>query len=53
MEKTNNELSVFVCEALRKDISRDRIREVLLQAGWQAERVDRALEEYAEIDLSL
>lgn len=50
MEKPNSELSVFVCEALRRDISRDRIREVLLQAGWQAERVDRVLEEYAEID---
>ncbi len=53
MDKTNNELSVFVCEALRKEVSRDRIREVLLQAGWQAERVDRALEEYAEIDFPL
>ncbi|HED30291.1 MAG TPA: hypothetical protein ENN50_01090 [Prosthecochloris aestuarii] len=53
MEKPNNELSVFVCEALRKEISRDRIREVLLKAGWQAERADRALEEYAEIDFPL
>jgi len=53
MEKTNNELSAFVCEALRKEVARDRIREVLLQAEWQAERVDRALEEYAEIDFPL
>ena len=53
MEKPNNDLSVFVCEALKRDISRDRIREVLLQAGWQADRVDRVLEEYAEIDFPL
>lgn len=53
MEKTNNELSAFVGEALRKEIPRQRIREVLTRAGWQAERIERALEEYADVDFPL
>ncbi len=53
MDKTNSELSGFVGEALRKEIPRGRIKEALLKAGWQAERVDRALEEYAEIDFPI
>jgi len=53
MEKTSSELSVFVGEALRKEIPRDRIRAALLQAGWETDRVDRALEEYAEVDFPL
>lgn len=53
MDKTGSELSAFVGEALRKEIPRNRISEVLLQAGWQADRIDRALAEYAEIDFPL
>lgn len=53
MEKTNSELSACVCEALRKEVSCARIREVLLQTGWQAGRLDQALEERAEIEFSL
>ncbi|HWR01310.1 MAG TPA: DUF5671 domain-containing protein [Chlorobaculum sp.] len=53
MDKTNSELSGFVGEALRKDIPRGRIKEALLKAGWQPERVDRVLEEYAEIDFPI
>jgi hypothetical protein len=53
MDKTISELSAFVGEALRKEIPRNRIREALTQAGWQADRIDRALAEYAEIDFPL
>lgn len=50
MERTNSDLSGFVGEALRKEIPRGRIKDALLKAGWQQERIDRALEEYAEIE---
>jgi hypothetical protein len=53
MEKKADELSVFIGEALRKEIPRDRIREVLLKAGWQQEQAQRALDEYAEIDFPI
>lgn len=53
MEKTSSELSGFVGEALRQEIPRGRIKEALLKAGWQPERVDRALEEYAELDFPI
>lgn len=50
MEKTNNELYIFVEKALSSGISRSGIKEALIRAGWQSERVDKALGDFADID---
>ncbi|MBM3162535.1 MAG: hypothetical protein FJY09_11160 [Chlorobi bacterium] len=53
MDKAAAELSEFTSRALEKGISRDGIRNVLLQAGWRQEQVERALGGYAECDFPL
>lgn len=47
------ELSAFVQRALEAGVARDRIREVLGEAGWPRERVERALADYAAVDFPL
>lgn len=46
----NDELRRFVRESLAQGLSRDRIREALLQAHWQEEEVEATLNGYAEVD---
>jgi hypothetical protein len=53
MERTSNELSDFVSKALLNGISRSRIKTALLQAGWQDDRVDKALGDFADIDFPI
>jgi hypothetical protein len=50
MEKTSNELADFVAKALSKGIARSGIKDALLQAGWQSDRIDKSLGDFADID---
>lgn len=43
----------FVKEALIRGESRERIRQVLLKAGWQPDEISNALDAYAEITFSI
>lgn len=45
----NEELITFVRDALLRDLPREQIRAVLLQAGWRADQVSSALGAYAEV----
>jgi Domain of unknown function (DUF5671) len=53
MEKTSNELADFVSKSLSTGISRSSIKGALLQAGWQNDRIDKALGDFAEIDFPI
>ncbi|MCF8383695.1 MAG: DUF5671 domain-containing protein [Chlorobium sp.] len=53
MDRANSDLSTFVGTALADGISRTAIRNALLQAGWQNDRIERALGDYAELDFPL
>lgn len=46
----NDELAEFVKEALSRGQSRRNVRDVLLGAGWNADRVDAALAGFADIE---
>lgn len=50
---SSSELAEFVQRALDRGVERERIREVLCQAGWAEERVDRALAGFADADFPL
>jgi hypothetical protein len=45
-----SELHSFIKDSLDKGLAKDKIRDVLLQANWQAAEVDTALNHYADID---
>jgi hypothetical protein len=49
----NEELVTFVREALLRGLPRERIRAVLLQAGWRAEQIASALACYAQADFPI
>ena len=46
----NEELRQFIKESLDRDIDRDEIRDVLLEAGWQERDVRSALAAFADVD---
>lgn len=46
-------LQEFVKEALSRGESRERIRQVLLKTGWQADEITNALDAYADISFSI
>lgn len=50
MSSSSEDLDRFVREALARDVPRDRIESVLVEAGWPQEKVDRALGQFAEVD---
>lgn len=50
MAGSSEDLSSFVREALAREVPRERIEAVLLEAGWPREKVSRALGSYAEVD---
>ncbi|HEX9722063.1 MAG TPA: DUF5671 domain-containing protein [Candidatus Paceibacterota bacterium] len=45
----SNELNIFVKESLEKGQSKGAIAQALLQAGWQAEEVQKALASFADV----
>lgn len=53
MNSSSDDLVPFVRESLVRDVPRERIHAVLLQAGWPEEKVDRALRSFAEVDFPL
>ncbi|KAA0206466.1 hypothetical protein EDM68_02115 [Candidatus Uhrbacteria bacterium] len=48
-----NELQAFVKEGLSKGLSREKMKTVLLGAGWQDDEVRQALDQYADIDFPI
>ena len=44
-----NELQIFVKEALEKGQSKEAIEQALLQAGWQKEEAQKAMESFADV----
>jgi Domain of unknown function (DUF5671) len=46
----NQELREFVRDSLGRGVSREKIREALLAARWPADEVERAMDQFAEID---
>lgn len=50
MSSSSEDLDRFVREALVRDVPRDRIESVLVEAGWPQEKVDRALGQFAEVN---
>ncbi len=50
---SSEDLSAFVREALARDVPRERIEAVLIEAGWPREKVARALRAFAEVDFPL
>ncbi|MDP4007298.1 MAG: DUF5671 domain-containing protein [bacterium] len=46
----NNELRLFVKEALEKNQSRSSIKDALLKAGWQEQEITKILNSFAEVD---
>ncbi len=50
MPSSLHELELFAREALVKGLGRERIRNVLLDAGWSADQVRSALSGYAEVE---
>lgn len=50
MAKVDDELRVFVRDALQKDMPRDQIERVLVEAGWSKDQVGDALAAFAEVD---
>jgi hypothetical protein len=53
MEKTSTELADFVSKALSTGIPRSSIKDALSQAGWQNDRIDKALGDFADIDFPI
>ncbi|MBM3423591.1 MAG: hypothetical protein FJY09_10185 [Chlorobi bacterium] len=53
MDKGIGDLAEFIGRALEKGISRTEITTALLTAGWQTEQIEKALDEYAEIEFPL
>ena len=49
----NNELRSFIKESLERGQSKDAIREVLAQAGWQDDEVKKGLSAFADVDYPL
>ena len=49
----NNELRSFIKESLERGQSKDAIREVLAQAGWQDDEVRKGLSAFADVDYPL
>ncbi len=49
----NNELRSFIKESLERGQSKDAIREVLAQAGWQDDEVTKGLSVFADLDYPL
>ena len=50
MASSNSELDRFVRDAMLAGQSRDAIRNALLAAGWTAEQLAGALDDYADVD---
>lgn len=50
MNSSSDDLSGFVHDALTRDIPRDRVESALIEAGWPREKVERALEEFADVE---
>jgi len=48
-----SELHSFIKDALAKGLGKDKIKEVLLQANWQPEEVDTALNHYADVSFPI
>ncbi|NTV99348.1 MAG: hypothetical protein HGA70_09315 [Chlorobiaceae bacterium] len=53
MEKPDNELKDFIHSALSKGILKNDIRDALLKAGWAADRIEKSLDDFADIDFPL
>jgi hypothetical protein len=53
MEKPDNELREFIRAALASGISRIDIRDALLKAGWATDRIEKSLDDFADIDFPL
>jgi hypothetical protein len=53
MEKPDSELKEFIRMALLKGIPRNDIRDALLKAGWEADRIGKSLDDFADIDFPL
>ncbi|MFH0873624.1 MAG: DUF5671 domain-containing protein [Candidatus Komeilibacteria bacterium] len=48
-----SELHSFIKDSLAKGLAKDKIREVLLQANWEKDEVDVALNRYADINFPI
>ncbi len=48
-----SELHSFIKDSLAKGLAKDKIHEVLLQANWQADEVDVALNHYADVNFPI
>jgi hypothetical protein len=53
MPGSSDDLAGFVREALSREIPRQRIEAVLIEAGWPKDKVGRALRDFAEVDFPL
>lgn len=53
MSGSSEELSRFVRETLERGVPRERVRGVLVEAGWPGDKVDRELGSYAEVDFPI
>jgi len=47
------DLQLFIRDALVKGLSKEKIKEVLLQAKWPTEEIDNALAHFADVDFPL
>lgn len=50
---TNEELLIFVKEALGRDLPRGQIEDALLKAGWNGDEVKNALNAFAEVEFPI
>jgi len=50
---SDQRLTNFVAEALHSGISRERIKETLLQAKWSPDQIDGALKVWSEVDFPI
>lgn len=48
-----NELQAFVKEGLTKGLKRDKMKAALLEAGWEKDEVENALELYADVEFPI
>jgi hypothetical protein len=53
MSKNAEDLNLFMRDALARGIPRDRIREVLIEAGWRPDQVEDALRSFADVDFAI
>ena len=53
MKQTSQELLDFVEKALSRNIQKEKIESILLQAGWPKDQVDNVLDSFADLDFPI